>query len=85
MTQYHDAIRAFIIADPDSKDGMDLGLEEVNPGHKWDMLEAKNLADLNRETADLARENIWWLAPKRICKARARCAESLRGITGSVP
>jgi hypothetical protein len=55
VVQYHDAIRAFIIADPDSKDGLDLSLEEVNPGHKWDMLGAKNLADLNRETADLAR------------------------------
>ncbi len=55
VTQYHDAIRAFVIADPDSKDGLDLGLEEVNPGHKWDMVKAKNLADLARETADLAR------------------------------
>lgn len=55
VTQYHDAIRTFIIADPDSKDGLDLGLEEVNPGHKWDMLKAKNLFDLSRETADLAR------------------------------
>jgi hypothetical protein len=55
VVQYHDAIRAFIIADPDSKDSLDLSLEEVNPGHKWDMLKSKNLADLNRETADLAR------------------------------
>lgn len=55
VTQYHDAIRTFIIADPESKDGLDLGLEEVNPGHKWDMLKAKNLSDLSRETADLAR------------------------------
>jgi hypothetical protein len=55
VTQYHDAIRTFIIANPDSKDSLDLGLEEVNPGHKWDMLKTKNLADLNRETADLAR------------------------------
>jgi hypothetical protein len=55
VTQYHDAIRAFIIADPDSKDSLDLSLEEVNPGHKWDMLKAKSLSDLARETADLAR------------------------------
>jgi hypothetical protein len=55
VTQYHDAIRAFVIADPDSKDSLDLGLEEVNPGHKWDMVKAKNLAELARETADLAR------------------------------
>jgi hypothetical protein len=55
VTQYHDAIRAFVIADPDSKDSLDLSLEEVNPGHKWDMLKAKSLSDLARETADLAR------------------------------
>jgi hypothetical protein len=55
VTQYHDAIRAFVIADPDSKDSLDLGLEEINPGHKWDMVKAKNLAELARETADLAR------------------------------
>jgi hypothetical protein len=55
VTQYHDAIRTFIIADPDSKDSLDLSLEEVNPGHKWDMLKAANLADLERQTADLAR------------------------------
>jgi hypothetical protein len=55
VIQYHDAIRAFVIADPDSKDGLDLSLEEVNPGHKWDMVKARNAAELNRETADLAR------------------------------
>jgi hypothetical protein len=55
VTEYHDAIRAFVIADPGSKDGLDLSLEEVNPGHKWDMVKAKNAAELNRETADLAR------------------------------
>jgi hypothetical protein len=55
VIQYHDAIRAFVIADPDSKDSLDLSLEEVNPGHKWDMVKAKNAAELTRETADLAR------------------------------
>lgn len=55
VTEYHDAIRAFIIADPASKDGLDLGLEEVNPGHKWDMLKAKHATELALETADLAR------------------------------
>jgi hypothetical protein len=55
VIQYHDAIRAFVIADPDSKDGLDLSLEDVNPGHKWDMVKAKNLAELTRETSDLAR------------------------------
>ncbi len=55
VTEYHDAIRTFIIADPDSKDGIDVSLEEVNPGHKWDMVKAKHAAELSLETADLAR------------------------------
>jgi len=55
VTEYHDAIRTFIIADPESKDSMDLSLEEVNPGHKWDMLKTKNLTEQARDTADLAR------------------------------
>jgi hypothetical protein len=55
VTEYHDAIRTFIIADPDSKDNLDLSLEGVNPGHKWDMVKAKHAAELTSETADLAR------------------------------
>lgn len=55
VTEYHDAIRTFIIADPDSKDNLDMSLEEVNPGHKWDMVKAKHTAELTLETADLAR------------------------------
>lgn len=55
VVQYHDAIRAYFIAMPDSVENLGLSLEDVNPGHKWDMLKAKNLAELNRETADLAR------------------------------
>ena len=53
--QYLDAIRAFITQNPDSTDGLDLDLEDVNPGHKWDALTANDLAQLTRETADLAR------------------------------
>ena len=53
--QYLDAIRAFFTQNPDSADGLDLDLEDVNPGHKWDALTANDLAQLTRETADLAR------------------------------
>ncbi len=53
--QYLDAIRAFITQNPDSTDGLDLDLEDVNPGHKWDALTSNDLAQLTRETADLAR------------------------------
>lgn len=53
--QYLDAIRAFFAQDPHSTEGLDLDLEDVNPGHKWDALKANDLAQLTRETADLAR------------------------------
>ena len=53
--QYLDAIRAFFAQNPDSTAGLDLNLEDVNPGHKWDALMANDLAQLTHETADLAR------------------------------
>jgi len=53
--QYLDAIRAFFAQNPDSTAGLDLDLEDVNPGHKWDALMANDLAQLTHETADLAR------------------------------
>lgn len=55
VKSYHDAIRAFIIADPGSTDGIELGLEDINPGHKWDVLSAKTGDEVNRETMDLAQ------------------------------
>lgn len=55
LQQYHDAIRAFFIQLPTSVDGLDLSLEDVNPGHKWDMVKAKSAEDTTRRTADLAR------------------------------
>jgi hypothetical protein len=51
---YYDAVRAFLIAHPDSTEGMDMELEEVNPGHKWDNFRSKDQADLQRQTAELA-------------------------------
>jgi hypothetical protein len=76
VTEYHDAIRAFIIADPESKDGLDLSLDQVNPGHKWDMLKAKHAAELARDTADLARGK--YLVARGDTDTQGQCA--LRGI-----
>lgn len=53
--QYMDAVRAFLIQNPTSTDGIDLSLEEVNPGHKWDMLQAQGQTDTSRETRQLAQ------------------------------
>jgi hypothetical protein len=34
---------------------MDLGLEDVNAGHKWDNLRAKDRTELDRHTSELAQ------------------------------
>ena len=53
--QYLDAVRAFLVQNPTSTDGIDLSLEEVNPGHKWDMLKARSQTDTTRATRELAK------------------------------
>ena len=53
--QYLDAVRAFLVQNPTSTDGIDLSLEDVNPGHKWDMLKARGQTDTSRETRELAQ------------------------------
>jgi hypothetical protein len=53
--QYLDACRLFLVQNPTTTDGIDLSLEEVNPGHKWDILKAKGLKDTDRETRELAQ------------------------------
>jgi hypothetical protein len=51
---YYDSVRAFLVAHPKSTEGMDMELEEVNPGHKWDNFRSKDQADLQRQTSELA-------------------------------
>jgi hypothetical protein len=55
VKQYQTAIRAFLVLNPTSTDGIDLSLEEVNPGHKWDAINASSRAELHRHTIDLAK------------------------------
>ncbi|HXN97437.1 MAG TPA: hypothetical protein VN881_00090, partial [Candidatus Acidoferrales bacterium] len=55
VKQYQAAIRAFLVLNPKSTDGIDLSLEEVNPGHKWDAINASSVAELHRHTIDLAK------------------------------
>jgi len=54
VKQYQAAIRAFLVLNPASTDGIDLSLEEVNPGHKWDGISANSIAELHRHTIELA-------------------------------
>ncbi|MFZ0523053.1 MAG: hypothetical protein WAL95_18635 [Candidatus Acidiferrales bacterium] len=53
--EYLDSVRAFLVQNPTSTDGIDLSLEDVNPGHKWDMLKAQGQKDTSRETRQLAQ------------------------------
>jgi hypothetical protein len=53
--QYYDAIRAFFAKYPKSTEDMGLVLEDVNPGHKWDMYRSKDQGDLDQHTSELAQ------------------------------
>ena len=53
--EYSDAMRHFIEQHPQTIDGIDLNLEEINPGHAWNALEAKRISDVHRSTLDLAQ------------------------------
>jgi len=54
VKQYHDAIRLFLTQNPKSTDGIDLALEEIDPGHKWDALRSSSLSEMHRHALELA-------------------------------
>jgi hypothetical protein len=54
MAEYKKQMKQFLIANPTSSEGLDLGLEEIDPGHKWDVMVTKNKGALDRETTMLA-------------------------------
>jgi hypothetical protein len=54
LKDYKKQVKTFYIANPTSNQGLDLGLEDIDPGHKWDNLVAKNKGALDREMTLLA-------------------------------
>jgi len=54
-TEYMDAVRHFLEDAPDSTDGIDLELENVDPGAKWGLLQAKRAPEIRRRVLDLAQ------------------------------
>jgi hypothetical protein len=52
---YHDQVREFFVENPTSISGIDMELDAVDPGHKWDVIQAKNKARLDHETLLLAQ------------------------------
>ena len=53
--QYYDTVHAFLVQNPKSTDSIDMALEGVNPGHKWETLRAQDNVELDRHTAELAQ------------------------------
>ena len=53
--EYTEAVRHFIEQNPQTIDGIDIGLQEIDPGHRWDVLEATRSEDVRRRTLDLAQ------------------------------
>jgi len=55
LVEYHLAIRQYLDGFPDSIDGIDLGLEEVNPQWKWNEIEAKAKRERQSRVVSLAQ------------------------------
>jgi hypothetical protein len=53
--EYTEAIHHFIEQDPQTIDGIDISLQEIDPGHRWNALEATRSSDVHRRTLDLAQ------------------------------
>ena len=52
--EYMEAIRRYIAQSPESIEGIELGLADINPGPKWDTLVANRAPEIRRRTLDLA-------------------------------
>lgn len=54
-TEYLEAVQRFLEASPDTIDGINLELESLNPGLKWNALEAKRAPEIRRRVVELAQ------------------------------
>jgi hypothetical protein len=55
--EYVEAIRHYMQQAPDSIDGIDLNLADIDPGRQWSQREARRNGDLHRRALDLAQSN----------------------------
>jgi hypothetical protein len=53
--EYNDAIRKYAEQNPQSVDGIDLDLQDIDPRPRWDKLAAKRGPEVHRNVMDLAR------------------------------
>jgi hypothetical protein len=54
---YTEAIRHYIETHPQSTDGLDINLADIDPGPKWDSLLGERVTAIHRRTMDLAQGN----------------------------
>ena len=52
--EYLDAIRKFLVTNPQSSDGIDLELTQIDPSHDWEQLEARRSPAIHRRALELA-------------------------------
>jgi hypothetical protein len=55
LAAYNEAIRHYIEQNPQSIDGIDLGLADIDPSSKWDAVLAKRAPETHRQTLELAQ------------------------------
>ncbi|MGD0957014.1 MAG: hypothetical protein ABR953_09300 [Candidatus Acidiferrales bacterium] len=55
LAEYNDAVRKFIEQNPKTVDGIDLELEDINPGPKWNDLAAERIPEIHRLALNLAQ------------------------------
>jgi hypothetical protein len=55
LDDYHQAVERYAEQNPSSKDGMDLGLQDIDPNAKWQRLVAKRAPEVLRRALDLAQ------------------------------
>ena len=53
--EYSEAIRQFIEQHPQTIEGIDLALEQIDPGRKWSAQEAERVSEVRRRALDLAQ------------------------------
>jgi hypothetical protein len=53
--EYTEAVRHFIEENPQSIDGIDLGLSSIDPSAKWNDLQNKRVPEIHRQVLDLAQ------------------------------
>jgi hypothetical protein len=52
--EYRDAVRHFLVSNPQSADTLDLRLMDIDPSHRWEQIEAQRGVEIRRQMHELA-------------------------------